>query len=43
MSTQQKLLSIVAMIALAAVLLVTFRAYLSPAMVFDFASLHICS
>jgi hypothetical protein len=43
MSTQQKLLSIAALLVLAAILLLAFRAYLSPAMLFDFASLQLCS
>lgn len=43
MTTRQKLLSIAGMIVLAAVLLLTFRAYLTPAMLFDFASLQLCS
>jgi len=43
MNTGYKLLSIAGLIVLAAVLLLAFRAYLSPAMVFDFASLQLCS
>lgn len=43
MTTRQKLLSIAGMIVLATVLLLTFRAYLTPAMLFDFASLQLCS
>ncbi len=43
MTTRQKLLSIAGMIVLAAILLLTFRAYLTPAMLFDFASLQLCS
>jgi hypothetical protein len=43
MTTRQKLLSIIALIALAAILVVSFRAYLTPAMLFDFASLQLCS
>lgn len=43
LSTQQKLWSIVGLLVLAAILVVAFRAYLSPAMLFDFASLHLCS
>ena len=43
LTTQQKLLSAIVLLALAAILLITFRAYLSPAMLFDFGSLQICS
>ena len=43
LSTRQKLLSIAGLIVLAAILVLTFRAYLSPAMLFDFASLQLCS
>jgi hypothetical protein len=43
MSTQQKLLYIAGLLVLAAILLLAFRAYLSPAMLFDFASLQLCS
>ncbi len=42
-NTHQKLLSIVGLIVFAAILLLAFRAYLSPAMLFDFASLQLCS
>ena len=43
MSTPQKLLSIAGLIVLAAILLLAFRAYLSPAMLFEFSSLQLCS
>lgn len=43
MSTGHKLLSIAGLIVFAAILLLAFRAYLSPAMLFDFASLQLCS
>ena len=43
MSTHQKLLYIAGLIVLAAVLLLAFRAYLSPAMLFEFSSLQLCS
>jgi len=43
MSTQQKLLSIAGLLVFAAIILLAFRAYLSPAMLFDFASLQLCS
>jgi hypothetical protein len=43
MSTHHKLLSILGLIALAAILLLAFRAYLTPSMLFDFASLQLCS
>ena len=42
MSTQQKLLSIAGLLVFAAIILLAFRAYLSPAMLFDFASLQLC-
>jgi hypothetical protein len=42
-STGQKLLSVAGLIVFAAILLLAFRAYLSPAMLFDFASLQLCS
>ena len=43
MNTQQKLLSIVGLLVFAAILVLAFRAYLGPAMMFDFASLQLCS
>jgi len=43
LNTHQKLLSIIGLIVFAAILLLAFRAYLSPAMLFDFASLQLCS
>jgi hypothetical protein len=43
LTTRQKLLSVLVLLALAAILLVTFRAYLAPAMLFDFGSLQLCS
>ena len=43
MRTCQKLLSVAGLLVLAAILLLAFRAYLSPAMLFDFASLQLCS
>ncbi len=43
MSTQQKLLSIAALLVFAAILLLAFRAYLSPGRLLDFASLQLCS
>ena len=43
MSTHQKLLSIAGLIVFAAILLLAFRAYLSPAMLFEFSSLQLCS
>lgn len=43
LSNQQKLWSIVGLLVFAAILVLAFRAYLSPAMLFDFASLQICS
>jgi hypothetical protein len=43
MSTTQKLLTVIGLIVFAAVLLLAFRAYLTPSMLFDFASLQLCS
>ena len=40
---RQKIVAAVALALLALVLLLTFRAYLTPAMLFDFATLQICS
>jgi len=42
MGNGHKLLSIAGLVVLAAVLLLAFRAYLSPEMLFDFASLQLC-
>jgi hypothetical protein len=43
MNTHQKLSYIIGLIVFAAILVFAFRAYLSPSMMFDFASLQICS
>ncbi len=43
MSMHHKLLSIAGLIVFAAVLVLTFRYYLTPGMLFDFASLQLCS
>ena len=43
MGMHQKLWAIIGLIVLAATLLLAFRAYLSPAMLFDFATLQLCS
>ena len=41
-NTLQKLWSIVGLIVFAAILVLAFRAYLGPAMLFDFASMQLC-
>ena len=43
LSTHQKLLFIAGLIVLAAILLLAFRAYLSPGMLLEFSSLQLCS
>ncbi len=43
MSRQEVALSILGLVILAIVLAVTFRAYLSPAMLMDFATLKLCT
>jgi hypothetical protein len=43
MNVHQKLSYIIGLIVFAAILVLAFRAYLSPAMLFDFASLQLCS
>jgi hypothetical protein len=43
LTARQKLLSALALLVLAAVLLLTFAAYLTPEMLFDFGSLQLCS
>lgn len=43
MTGQDKVLSIIGLVALAAILALAFRAYLGPAMLLDFASLQFCS
>jgi len=43
LTTRQKLLSALALLVLAAILLLTFAAYLTPAMLFDFGTLQLCS
>jgi len=42
-SIHRKLLSIAGLIVFAAILLLAFRAYLSPAMLLEFSSLQLCS
>lgn len=42
-STHQKLLAIAGLIVFAAILLLAFRAYLSPGMLLEFSSLQLCS
>jgi len=43
MSRQERILSILGLVILAIILTVAFRAYLSPAMLIDFATLRFCS
>jgi len=42
MNRQEQVLSILGLVILAVVLALTFRAYLSPAMLLDFATLRLC-
>lgn len=42
MSRQERALSILGLVILAVILALAFRAYLSPAMMIDFATLRIC-
>ncbi|MGB7540475.1 MAG: hypothetical protein WBM28_00465 [Burkholderiales bacterium] len=43
MKRQEKLLSMMGLAVLAAIMLLAFRGYVSPAMLIDFASLRLCS
>lgn len=43
MSRQERILSIVGLVILAIILALAFRAYLSPAMMIDFATMRICA
>ena len=43
LSTHQKLLFIAGLIVFAAILLLAFRAYLTPGMLLEFSSLQLCS
>jgi hypothetical protein len=42
MSGQEKILSILGLVILAVILAIVFRAYLTPAMMIDFATLRLC-
>ena len=42
MSRQERILSILGLVILAIILALAFRAYLSPAMLIDFATMRIC-
>ncbi len=42
MSGQEKTLSILGLVILAIILAIVFRAYLTPAMMIDFATLRLC-
>lgn len=43
MNRREQLLSIVGLVLLGAILALAFKAYLSPAMLIDFASLKLCT
>lgn len=43
MGRQDRALSIIGLVILAIILMLAFRAYLSPAMLLDFATLQLCS
>ena len=43
MTRQEKLLSAIGLVVLSAIVLLTFRAYFTPAMLIDFANLRLCS
>ncbi len=43
MNEKERLLSIVGLLVVAFILALAFRAYLSPAMLIDFANLQLCS
>jgi len=43
MKDNERLLSIIGLLVLAFILAIAFRAYLSPAMLIDFANLQLCS
>ncbi len=43
MTRQEKLLSTIGLVVFAAIMLLAFRGYVSPAMLIDFANLRLCS
>lgn len=43
MDMQQKLISIAGLVVMGVVVALAFSAYLSPSMLFEFVSMHLCS